>query len=131
MDDLGGHPPLRRGPANTTAFAWLTKRQRQDVLGRALLGAFFFHLAGPHGCQLCAGQDCRSLGAFLVVQWLRIYLSTQWTQVQSLVWEDPTWAAKPVPHSSRARDLQLLKPTNLESVLRKRSHCNEKPEHWN
>ena len=27
MADLGGHPPLRRGPANATAFAWLTSAQ--------------------------------------------------------------------------------------------------------
>ena len=26
----------------------------------------------------------------LVVQWLRIYLPMQETQVQSLIWEDPT-----------------------------------------
>ena len=37
----------------------------------------------------------------LVVQWLRICLPMQGTQVQSLVWEDPTcsWATKPVCRS--------------------------------
>ena len=36
----------------------------------------------------------------LVVQWLKIYLSMQETQVQSLVWEDPTYlgATKPIHH---------------------------------
>ena len=40
----------------------------------------------------------RKCWASLVVQWLRIHLSMQGTQVQSLVWEDPTCcgAAKPV-----------------------------------
>ena len=35
-----------------------------------------------------------------VVQWLRICLSTQGTQVRALVWEDPTCceATKPVHH---------------------------------
>ena len=37
----------------------------------------------------------------LVVQWLRICLPMQGTQVQSLVWEDPSCrgATKPVGHS--------------------------------
>ena len=40
-------------------------------------------------------------GASLVAQWLRICLSMQETQVQALVWEDPTCrgATKPVCHS--------------------------------
>ena len=40
-------------------------------------------------------------GASLVVQWLRIHLLMQETQVQSLVWEDPTCggATKPVLHN--------------------------------
>ena len=51
----------------------------------------------------------------LVVQWLRICLTTQGAQVQSLVWEDPTYhrATKPMRHkllSSGAREPQLLKP---------------------
>ena len=43
----------------------------------------------------------RKCWASLVVQWLRIHLSVQETQVQSLVWEDPTCcgAAKPVPQN--------------------------------
>ena len=38
------------------------------------------------------------IGTSLVVQWLRIRLPMQGTQVQSLVWEDPTCrgATKPV-----------------------------------
>ena len=56
--------------------------------------------------------------ASLVVQWVRIHLLTQETQVQSLVWEDPTCrgATKPV--------LLNLRVSTLEPVL-----CNEKPAH--
>ena len=38
---------------------------------------------------------------FLVAQWLRIRLPMQGTQVQALVWEDPTCrrATKPVHHN--------------------------------
>ena len=41
------------------------------------------------------------LGASLVAQWERIHLPRQETQVQSLVWEDPTYrgATKPVRHN--------------------------------
>ena len=66
-----------------------------------------------------------SLGASLVVQWLRIHLPMQGTQVKSLVREDPTCrgTTKPVHHSYWACTLeptlrnywvpvlQLLKPT--------------------
>ena len=40
-------------------------------------------------------------GTSLVVQWLRIRLPMQGTQVQALVWEDPTCrgATKPVCHN--------------------------------
>ena len=72
-------------------------------------------------------------GTFLVVQWLRIHLPRQGTQVQSLVQEDPTRckATKPV-HNYWAHMPQLLKPACLEPVLcNKRSHCNEKPTHRN
>ena len=43
-------------------------------------------------------------GASLVVQWLRIHLLMQETQVRSLVWEDRTCrgAAKPVLHDLQA-----------------------------
>ena len=53
-----------------------------------------------------------------MVQWVRIHLLTQETQVQSLVWEDPTCrgATKPV--------LLNLRVSTLEPVL-----CNEKPAH--
>ena len=39
--------------------------------------------------------------ASLVVQWLRIHLLIQGTQVRALVWEDPTCyrATKPVHHN--------------------------------
>ena len=41
------------------------------------------------------------MGASLVVQWLRIRLPMQGTQVQALAWEDPTChgGAKPVSHN--------------------------------
>ena len=40
-------------------------------------------------------------GTSLVVQWLRIRLPMQGTQVQALVWEDPTrhGATKPMRHN--------------------------------
>ena len=86
------------------------------------------------------------IGASLVVQWLRIRLPMQGTQVRALVWEDPTchgatkpvhhnyWvcALEPVSHNYWACVPQLLKPSCLEPVLRnKRSHHNEKPVHCN
>ena len=42
-----------------------------------------------------------SLWASLVVQWLRICLPMQGTQVRALVWEDPTCrrATRPVSHN--------------------------------
>ena len=69
----------------------------------------------------------------------------QGTQVQALVWVDPTCrrATKPVHHNYCAFALepmshnywtfvaQLLKPVCLEPVLHKRSHRNEKPTRRN
>ena len=86
------------------------------------------------------------IGTSLVVQWLRIHLPKQGTQVRALVWEDPTChgATKPVHHNYWACALkpashiywvhmpQLLKPAHLEPMLHnKRSHHNEKPTHRN
>ena len=47
------------------------------------------------------GMKIRSIGASLVAQQLRIRLPMQGTQVQALVWEDPTCrgATKPVRHN--------------------------------
>ena len=61
----------------------------------------------------------RKVWTSLVVQWLRIHLPVQGTQVQSLVWEDPTaGCAQPTEHMCpRARGLH------------KKSHSNEKPAH--
>ena len=85
-------------------------------------------------------------GASLVVQWLRIHLPMQGTQVRALVQEDPTcreatkavrhnyWACalEPASHNYWARVPQLLKPAHLEPMLcNKRSHRNEKPAHRN
>ena len=41
------------------------------------------------------------VGSSLMVQWLRIHLPMQATQVRALVWEDPPCrrAAKPVRHN--------------------------------
>ena len=78
--------------------------------------------------------------ASLVVQWLRIRLPMQGTQVQSLVWEDPTcrgatkpmhhnhWACtlEPASHNYWARVPQILKSALLEPVLRQQ----EKPLQW-
>ena len=48
--------------------------------------------------EITSGQKQWNLGTSLVVQWLRIRLIMQGTQVQSLIWEDPTGceATKPV-----------------------------------
>ena len=50
--------------------------------------------------------------ALRVVQWLSIHLPVQGTQVQFLVWKDPTYhvTTKPVHHNSWAWALKLLKP---------------------
>ena len=80
------------------------------------------------------------LRTYLVVQWLRIHLPMQGTQVRALVWEDPTCrrATKPVCHNYWACALeptshnywvhlpQLLRPMLLEPVL----HNKEKPPQW-
>ena len=73
--------------------------------------------------------------ASLVVQWLRIHLPMQETQVWSLVWEDPTCqgANKPMCHSYWACSLEpgncnCWSPRTLEPMLcNKRRHYNEKP----
>ena len=59
----------------------------------------------------------------LVVQWLRIYLPTQETELQSLVQEEPTChkATKPASHNYRAYILESM-PCN------KRTHCSETPQ---
>ena len=91
------------------------------------------------------GQETEE-GISLVMQWLRMRLLMQVTQVRALVRENPTCrgANKPVCHNYWACALesmthnywgcvlQLLKPAHLEPVLyNKRSHRNEKPAHRN
>ena len=51
--------------------------------------------------QLCEYIKNYRSETSLVAQWLRIHLPMQGTQVQSLVWEDPTCrgATKPVRHN--------------------------------
>ena len=65
--------------------------------------------------------------ASLVVQWLRIRLPMQGTQVWSLVWEDPTChgTTKSVCHN-------YWSPRAPEPVFwNKRSYCSEKPTDHN
>ena len=87
----------------------------------------------------------RHIGTSLVAQ-LRIHLPAQGTQVWALVWEDPTchgaakpvrhnyWACAPEPtsHNYWARVSQLLKPMDLEPLLRnKRSpHSPQLEKAW-
>ena len=65
-------------------------------------------------------------GASLVVQWLRICLAIQETQVLFLVLGDPTspWATKPVCHNYWTHALEPM-------LCNKRSHWNKKPAHHN
>ena len=58
--------------------------------------------------------------------------------VQSLIWEDPTCSGttKPVYHNYRASawspGASATEPVCPEPVLcKERSHCNEKPAHYN
>ena len=48
---------------------------------------------------------------FLVVQWIRIHLPMQETQVQSLVWEDST-----CHRATKAHVPKLLKTSALETI---------------
>ena len=72
--------------------------------------------------------------ASLVAQWLRICLSMQGTQVQSLVWEDPTGcgATKPTHHSYWVCALEpgnrnCWGPWTLERMLSNKRHHHENP----
>ena len=70
-------------------------------------------------------------GASLVIkwffQWLRAHLSMQWTQVWSLVQEDPTWYGTTKPICCYYWSLHTLEP----ELCNKRSHHNEKSTHCN
>lgn len=69
------------------------------------------------------------------VQWIKICLAMQVTQVRSRVWEDSTWcgATKPMAttteHAFQRSDYRT--PHTLEPVLHKRSHGNESPAFGN
>ena len=54
-----------------------------------------------------------------MVQWLRIHLAVQGTEVQSLVWKDLTClgAAKPVHRTTKAKLESLCAPTAAAHVL--------------
>ena len=67
-------------------------------------GKFFvnFSYSKTEDGDFSGGAVVKNLpGTSLVVQWLRILLPIQETQVRSLVWEDPTrrGATKPVRHN--------------------------------
>ena len=87
------------------------------------------------------------LGTSLVVQWLRMRLSMQATQVPSLVQEDPTchratkpvrhnywaWALEPASHNYWAHAPQLLKPESHNYWAHVPRACalqQEKPQQW-
>ena len=112
---------------------WEEATKRQITCGsekHLLLAEWFNEEKGCHwpgeGSWL---QRCQA-GPSLVVQWSGVHLTMQWTQVQSLDWEDPRCcgATKPMGHSYWAQALQVLKPEHLEPVLcNKRSLHTEEP----
>ena len=57
----------------------------------------------------------KGVGASLVAQWLGVHLPMQGTRVRALVQEDPTCRGAARPCAP-----QLLKPTRLEPMLRKK-----------
>ena len=78
-------------------------------------------------------SEIQKIGTPLVVQWIRIHLLMQGTQVQSLVWEDFTClrAMKLLHHNEPAHEPELLNP-RLEPVLcNKNCHCNKMAGHCN
>ena len=96
-----------------------------EPVSPALAGRFST-TAPPGKPYLCCFKRHR-FGTSLVVQWLRIRLPMQGTQVWAPVREDPTCR-----RATKSRAPQLLKPARLEPVLHnKRSHHNEKPAHRN
>ena len=92
----------------------ITTLDKQNVIALGLLKWF----------QILTEDLKKSTRTSLVVQWLRIHLPMQGTQVPFLVQEDFTCprAAEPVHHS-----YCILEPV----LCHKRSHRNEKPEHHN
>ena len=116
--------------------AWASERFRNDVTWHIKMWELEPHLLGDRPLCLsscaCPGTQRKTMpwGTSLVTQWLRIRLPMQGTQVQALVWEDPTcrratkpvrhnywaWALRPVSHSYWACVPQLLRPTHLEPV---------------
>ena len=64
---------------------------------------------------------------FLVVQWLRICLPMQRTEVQSLVCEDPTCHRTTKPYVPQLPSLHTLEP----ELCNKRIQGNKKPMYHN
>ena len=68
----------------------------------------------------------KTLLTSLVIQWLRIFLPTQGTRVQFLVWEDPICEG-----ATNSMQHNCWSPCALEPTLsHKRSHRSDKPVHW-
>ena len=96
--------------------------------------------------QCLESSEVKRFQTLLMIQWWGICLPMPWTQVWSLVWEDPTchgpaktehhsyWVStlEPWSHNYWAHTLWLLNPMCLEPVLcNKRNHRNERPPHSN
>ena len=104
---------------------------------RGQLIARRFGGAGLRGWGECGKKAKQMPAASLVVQWLRIRLPMQGTQVRALVWEDPTCHGAARAHApqllnlcSRAHEPQLLSPhaTATEARMpRARALQQEKP----
>ena len=68
-----------------------------------------------------------------LVQWLRICLPRQGTQVQFLVWEDPPWcrATKPMSHNYWASALEPVCGNYWSHLQQEKPPRREKPVHHN
>ena len=93
-----------------------------------LVCCFFIFLC----CLLMYGIFKICSGTSLVVQWLRIRLTMQGTQVRALVWEDPTChgATKPVHHNYWACTLEPVSHNYWARTPRARALQQEKPLQW-
>ena len=103
-----------------------TKRQITCGYEKYLLLAEWFN--EEKGCHwLGAGswlQRCQA-GASLVVQWLGVHLTMQWTQVQSLDWEDPLEKDMATHSSSFAWEIPWTEePARLQAMVMPRVRYN-------
>ena len=110
--------------------AWASERFRNDVTWHIKMWELEPHLLGDRPLCLsscaCPGTQRKTMpwGTSLVTQWLRIRLPMQGTQVQALVWEDPTCrrATKPVRHNYWACALELASHNYWAWALELASH---------